>query len=196
VPKSPKRRLYEALATDTGVLKAAAIHTLARIPQAESVEDDSRRAHVDQLLAVLDRERDEYAKAEVVKALGALQHPAAVMQLIQLLDHPNYLCVVAASVLQRIGDERTIEPLIQVLRDDHRFWVPRGAAAVALGHFGPSARTALPILQEALSYRAEGDTWNDRAQEAVSDAIQHLSDPKTPRLLQGKGYLYEMWGLY
>jgi len=91
-----------------------------------------------------------------------------------------------------------VEPLIAVLQDHDKFWVPRGAAAVALGDLGEMAAAALPALREALKYDCDGagENWDLRAREAVADAIAHISDTEAVCSLKGKGYRYEMWGIH
>ena len=137
-------------------------------------------------------------RADAADALAVLGDFEAVPALVKALEHPNYVCVAAALALGRLGDSAAIQPLIAVLQDDQKFWVPRGAAAVALGMMGSTARPALDALKEALKFeKVSGDEkWDERAREAVEDAILRINDPKAESRLTGKGYRYEMWGIY
>lgn len=118
--------------------------------------------------------------------------------LIEALQDKNYLCVCAALALGQLGDSAAVGPLVGVLTDGNKFWVPRGAAAVALGALGKLAESAIPALTEALHYdqASPGETWDERAREAVADALSRIQDPSTTSSLTGKGYRYEMWGIY
>ena len=135
--------------------------------------------------------------ASAAQALGSIGSLDAVPCLIEALSGENYLSTCAAGALSEIGDKRAVEPLINVLQDKDKFWVPRGAAAVGLGNLGKLAEAAIPALQEALSYNCDQDeTWDLRAREAVEDAIQRIKDPSVESKLKGHGYRYEMWGIY
>lgn len=120
---------------------------------------------------------------------------SAIPALVQALNDPNYRCVCAALALGEIGDPRAIPHLLKVLNDKERFWVPRGAAAVALGLLGQAAAEALPALEEALTFGPD-EKWDIRAREAVEDAIGHITNPNAPCRLKGRGYRFEMWGIY
>jgi hypothetical protein len=137
-------------------------------------------------------------RATAAKALGSFGDPIAVPALVEALMDSNYVCVCAAKALAQIKHPDAIDPLIAVLEDTNKFWVPRGAAAVALGQLGEIARPALPALQRALQYDCDGvgGTWDLRARQAVEDAIMHITDPTSPCSLKGRGYRFEMWGIY
>lgn len=132
------------------------------------------------------------------KPLGTSKDPAVLAGLLQALQDPSYRCVCAALALGRIGNPRAVAPLVGVLNDRDRFWVPRGAAAVGLGFMGPAAAEALPALEAALAFptRTADETWDPRACEAVEDAILHITLPGAPCLLKRRGYRFEMWGIY
>jgi 3-hydroxyacyl-CoA dehydrogenase len=137
------------------------------------------------------------ARAPLIDALGALGEPAAIPILVENLNDGNYLCVSAARALGRMKDARAVDPLVAVLTDEHKFWVPRGAAAVALGDLGALAQSSLPALENALAYRVDGgETWDERAREAVEDSLERIQSPGSKSKLTGKGSRYEMWGIY
>ncbi|HET6933141.1 MAG TPA: HEAT repeat domain-containing protein [Candidatus Acidoferrum sp.] len=137
-------------------------------------------------------------RASAADDLGELGDPAAVPALIEALNDPNFVCVCAAMALAQLKHPDAVVPLIRVLEDTSKFWVPRGAAAVALGRMGELARVALPALNKARVYDCEHaeDKWDLRAREAVEDAILHITDPSAPCSLLGKPPRYEMWGIY
>lgn len=153
---------------------------LARLAAADA--DDSR---------TLDSER-----AAAASKLGALGDITAVPGLVRALAHPNQVCVAAALALGRLRHPDAVAPLIAVLEDDVKFWMPRGAAAVALGEMGAVARGALPVLTKALDLdtSSSNTSWDVCAREAVEDAISHLNDPNAVCVLRGKGRRYAMWG--
>ena len=137
------------------------------------------------------------ARAPLIDALGALGDPAAIPILIENLKDGNYLCVSAARALGRMKDARGVDPLVALLTDERKFWVPRGAAAVALGDLGALAQSSVPALQSALAYRTDGgETWDERAREAVEDSLERIQHPGSESKLTGKGSRYEMWGIY
>jgi HEAT repeat protein len=137
-------------------------------------------------------------RAAAAQALGALADVTAVPGLIQALSHPNQVCVAAALALGRISHADAVMPLVAVLEDENKFWMPRGAAAVALGQMGAVAQAAVPALTRALALDvlAPGTSWDVRAREAVEDALRHLSTPSAECLLKGQGQRYAMWGIH
>ncbi|HUC43012.1 MAG TPA: HEAT repeat domain-containing protein [Candidatus Sulfotelmatobacter sp.] len=137
-------------------------------------------------------------RADAAKALGALRAAEALPALIESLADPNTLCVAAALALAKLGDRAATAPLVAVLLDANKFWVPRGAAAVALGNLGRVAADAVPALETALTFvpDEENENWDGRAREAVADALRRIADPSLPTSLKGKGYRYEMWGIF
>jgi HEAT repeat protein len=169
-------------------------------PSTLPAESNARRDSVTALIEMLSSpsESTDDARASAAEALGSLGDPMAVPALIGALRDPNYLCVCAASALAQIKHPDAIPHLVAVLEDSNKFWVPRGAAAVALGQFGEGARSALPALQRARAYDCDksGETWDVRAREAVEDAIVHITDPSAQCRLKGRGYEFEMWGIY
>jgi HEAT repeat protein len=163
--------------------------------------NDSTAVFIEMLQATQGPEDSDtvlFNRATAADALGSLGDPAAVPALIEALKDSNYLSVCAAAALAKIGDFRAVDALTAVLKDTNKFWVPRGAAAVALGKLGEASIPALPALREALEYNCDtsGEKWDLRAKEAVADAIAHISDKNAVCSLMGKGYKYEMWGIY
>ncbi len=137
-------------------------------------------------------------RAKAASALGAMGDEAAVPVLIDALEDENYLCVSAALALAKIGDPRAVAPLVAVLSDSNKFWVARGAAAVALGNMGKSAESAVSALSAALKYRKiwARESWDERAREAVEDALNRIQNPGAKSMLTNRGYRFEMWGIY
>jgi HEAT repeat protein len=138
------------------------------------------------------------SRAGAADDLGALGDLVAVPALIEALSDPNFVCVCAAMALAQLKHPDAVAPLIRVLEDTTKFWVPRGAAAIALGRMGELGRAALPALTKAYENdceRAE-DKWALRAREAVEDAIRHIIDPSAPCSLLGRPPRFEMWGIY
>jgi HEAT repeat protein len=137
-------------------------------------------------------------RASAADELGALGDPAGVPALIEALSDSNYVCVCAAMALAQIKHTDAVEPLVRVLEDRSKFWVPRGGAAVALGLMGELARPALPALTKACEYdcNASGVKWDLRAREAVEDAIMHITNPSAECSLKGRAPRFEMWGIY
>jgi len=169
-------------------------------PSTLPAESNARQQSVTALIEMLSSPSDSIndPRASAAKALGSLGDPIAVPALIDALRDPNYLCVCAASALAQIKHPHAIPHLVAVLEDSNKFWVSRGAAAVALGQFGEGAGSALPALQRALAYDCDesGEKWDLRAREAVEDAIVHITDPSAPCRLKARGYRFEMWGIY
>ncbi len=135
-------------------------------------------------------------RAAAAAALGSIGGTAAVPELIRALSHPNQVCVAAALALGRIAHVDAVQPLIAVLADRDKFWMARGAAAVALGEMGAIAEPALPALEQALELdcQTSSTSWDERAREAVADAISHTRDRVTECALKGNGQRYAMWG--
>jgi HEAT repeat protein len=155
------------------------------------------RAAVPTLIGTLHQDDPDTAASAAI-ALGQIGDAQAVPDLIDGLKDSNFICTMSAIALGRIGDRRAVGPLIAVLADGDKFWVPRGGAAVALGSMGEIAREALPALKEALGYDCEnsGEKWDQRSREAVEDAIRRIEHPGSETGLRGRGYRYEMWGVY
>ncbi len=148
--------------------------------------------------SLLDDIKASSLRAEAADELGALCDPAAVPALIEALSDANYVCVCAALALAQIKHSDGVEPLVRVLEDSDKFWVPRGAAAVALGLMGELARPALTALTKACEYdcNVPGEKWDLRAREAVEDAIRHITNPSAGCSLVGRAPRFEMWGIY
>ena len=134
---------------------------------------------------------------DVQRFLTSCEPDVAVRVLISALEPEGFRAVTAALVLGRLGSERAVKPLARLLASEGRFWVERGAAAIALGELGPKAVAALPELRSALSNATKADeSWDERAREAVEDAIARIERPGTPSQLTGKGARFEMWGIW
>jgi HEAT repeat protein len=142
-------------------------------------------------------ERKEKEQANAINTLGAFKIKDAIPVLINKLQNPN-LCLSACFALSDIKDPIALKPLVEVLFDQNISWVDRGAAAVAIGNFGELAYPVLPELEKALEIEVKvGDEkWDERSRDAVIDAINKIKDPNYLSILEGKGYKYEMWGIY
>jgi HEAT repeat protein len=70
-------------------------------------------------------------RGQAASALGKLGDVVAVPALIEALKDPNYVCVCSALSLAKLKHPDAVAPLVAVLSDDDKFWVARGAAAVA-----------------------------------------------------------------
>lgn len=171
-----------------------AVHVLAqRAPNVWHGTDEERA--VGALISALQSSGGD-ERAGIVDVLGLIGTPSAIPVLIEQLADANYVCVSAALALGRMRDPRVVAPLAAVLADEQKFWVPRGAAAVALGELGALAEPGLPALERALRYPdGGGETWDERAREAVEDAIARIRTGAASSLT-GKGSRYEMWGIY
>jgi HEAT repeat protein len=191
--------LVTALASENVAISGGAAAALGAITK----RGESLSSSIPQLIRFLQQDANDdspeyYRKVEAADALGAMGDPSAVPALIGALADPNLLCVSAAMALGKLRDPRAIGPLVEVLCDTNKFWVPRGAAAVALGNMGRVAESALDALRTALGHDTtnSGENWDERAHEAVVDAIQRIQNPSAPSMLTGRGYRYEMWGMY
>ncbi|MEB3229436.1 MAG: HEAT repeat domain-containing protein [Leptolyngbyaceae bacterium] len=101
-----ERYLYDALASDSGDVRAAVIGAIAKLVQ----ENPSDRAF-QVLLNALD-DADGLIRCEAIAALGNLAHPPALPKLVALLPHPDFDTRKAAALaLMKMGDTRAIEPL-------------------------------------------------------------------------------------
>lgn len=118
----------------------------------------------------------EFVLADIIGTIGSTGHPGGLELLLPFLAHPNYLSQRAAHALGDLGDERAVMPLAEMLADENKFWVPRSAAAHALGQLGVPAREALPALYKAKSYDTKnaGEKWDERALHAVEEAIARI----------------------
>src|SRR5215468_4855980 len=74
-------------------------------------------------------------RGAAASALGVRGDPKAVPALMEVLSDDNYVCTCAVLALGRIRPPKAIDVLVAILGDRERFWVPRGAAAIALGRF-------------------------------------------------------------
>jgi len=171
-----------------------AVHVLAQ--RAPNVWDRGAEERAGAALTSALRSSNGDERAGIADVLGLIGAPSAIPALIEQLADANYVCVSAALALGRMRDPRAVAPLAGVLADEQKFWVPRGAAAVALGELGALAEPGLPALERALDYPdGRGETWDERAREAVEDAIARIRTG-APTALTGKGSRYEMWGIY
>jgi HEAT repeat protein len=87
--------------------------------------------------------------ADLLGAIGSVGGPGAFEALLPFLSHPNHLCQCAAGALGELDDPRAVQPLAYVVADKSKFWVPRSAAAGALGELAVHARCAARFVRSA-----------------------------------------------
>ena len=90
---------------------------------------------------------DEDVRIDAAKALGLLKSAADVPRLFELARHdPSpYVREWAIGAIGRIGQRKTVEPLIELLSDES--WRVRGGAVLALARIGD--QRALEPVREA-----------------------------------------------
>jgi len=194
--------LFTAALRDVSpAVQSAAADALAEIP--EHLRPIAREHACDTLIYLLNSAAPPTGPTEppdirpaMARALGRLGCREAVPHLVAALVDANTLCVHAAGALGDLRDPAAIVPLIDVMFDAQKFWVPRGNAAVVIGHMGSCASAAIPALREALTLMPNDTTWDARCTEGVEDALSHLTDDQAACLLKGRGYRFEMWGVY
>lgn len=124
---------------------------------------------------------DPLLRAEAARALGVLDNPQAVPELITALrtDPDADTSIAAAHSLGLLGDHRAVDPLLAVLADPSADPRLRGFAAEAL--IGPGERRAVPPLIAALADpSAEVRYWaafalGQLADPAALDALERLA---------------------
>lgn len=193
--------LVASLDGTTRVSTARIVRALSQVVDASPEAAAAARAAVPALIALMrscGQEPDPrdaqgtdgpmWVRAAVARALGEIGDVAAVPVLIEALAHPHHLAVRAACALGRLGSADAVAALVAVLRDGAKYWVPRGAAAAALGDLGRIAEPALPALREALAYPVTPVTWDDQARESVADAIERIEAGGPPHAQRGMRY--------
>lgn len=121
----------------------------------------SQMAKEDIRVALRNAERRELLLSQGATALGLLGDKRVAMDLVERLSDDNTVAVSASlsQAIGFIGDRRTIDPVISLLRDRKAKQIPRAFAAVALGRIGDGAR--LPwnsAIARNLNYRANFET--------------------------------------
>jgi HEAT repeat protein len=141
------------------------------------------------LLDALNKRKDSYDRATVIKAIDELGDKEAVEPLLQILvDDKEYsgIRIAAARALGKFGDARAVEPLLQILKDERENKEVRRDAAFALGTFRD--KRAVEPLINILKSRDEdiwlrvaaasslGNIGDKRAMEPLQDALKDPSD--------------------
>ncbi len=134
----------------------------------------------------------EFVLADIIGTIGSIGHSGSLELLLPFLAHPNYLSQRAAHALGDLGDARAVMPLAEVLADENKFWVPRSAAASALGQLGVLAREGLPALHKAKSYDTKnaGEKWDERALHSVEEAIARI-ESGAEHQPSARGFVFE-----
>lgn len=154
----------------------------------ERLNDDLTRGYVAVALGLLNDQtvkdalraivRDSTYRPELLKqaaiALGLLEDRTVVPDLIDMLANAKSLATQAAisTALGTIGDWRSVEPLVEMLRDESLTDTARGFAAVALGIVGD--KESLPWSSRIavdLNYRATTQTLNDPTGTAILNIL-------------------------
>jgi HEAT repeat protein len=135
----------------------------------------SSRDLVESLIGNLQSESDS-ARAEAVRALGAIDDPRAVEPLIAILkDRDDYARLFVVKALGAIDDPRVVEPLITVLEDDRDDL--RDSAAQALAAIDDPR-----VVEPLIAYCRDGHA---RFQTEVVQALAASYDPRTVDTLVG-----------
>jgi HEAT repeat protein len=179
--------LVGALRSGDNAAKSSVAAALSIIGSRQRVRGDVEKS-VSALIDFLNSSTNRFDRASAIHALGAMADKAAVpIPIEQLNDEDYYLCACAFRALGRLQDNRAVSPLIGVLTDANKSWVLREAAAVTLGDLGTLAESAIPTLTSALEFdcNASVETWNERARDAVQDALIRIRDPQAKSTIRG-----------
>jgi HEAT repeat protein len=159
--------LGAALAEDSPALRQAAVGCLVHLP-----EEGRRRA-----LALLD-DPAAPVRDEAVTLLGTLGVEAAVPRLLRELEqNPRPEVIIA---LGRIGDERALNSIVELLQDDHpitRRATERALVVEALAGF-PSSK-AIEVLGVELLHP------DPVVRLAAAEALGRIGRPEAARVLRG-----------
>ena len=101
-----KEYLYQAIASDSPVVRAAVVGAIAKVAQEEPSSE------LFDILRESLTDPDENVRCEAASALGNLSYQPAMANLIELLSHSDGESRKAAALaLMKIGDNSAIEPL-------------------------------------------------------------------------------------
>jgi HEAT repeat protein len=125
---------------------------------------------VEHLIQDLD-DMDANVRTVAEEGLVEIGEPA-VESLIQILSNENEATIArmgAARTLGRIGDERAVEPLIQLL-NEHHYWELQNASAVALGNIGDAkaVEPLISVLQDGYANEQTIEYGTDRTASIIS----------------------------
>jgi HEAT repeat protein len=115
---------------------------------------------VEPVRSALKEKDDQKLRVDAAIAAGLLRDTEAVQILVGILQDPKSSQFILGSVstaLGQIGDQRAVEPLAQILRDDKAQYpdLTRALACVALGQVGDkSDLSVLSRLSRDVNYRA------------------------------------------
>jgi HEAT repeat protein len=141
------------------------------------------------LLDALNKRKDSYSRATVIKAIEELGDKEAAEPLLQILmDDKEYsgIRIAAARALGKFGDARAVEPLLKILKDERENKEVRRDAASALGTFRDK-RAVEPLINILKSRNEDiwlrvaaasslGNIGDQRAIEPLLDSLQDPSD--------------------
>jgi HEAT repeat protein len=115
---------------------------------------------VDAIKSALKDEADRDLRVQTAMAAGLLGDPSVIVEVVKILedkDASNYELGSAALALGQIGDERAIDALVNIAKDEKKMYpdLTRALAVVALGQIGD--RRDVPTLARVatdVNYRA------------------------------------------
>jgi|GEM_PF-7012903 len=120
------------------------------------------------LLAVLQKEKDDFRLATAASILGDMKDPRAFDLLIKALDSPHKLyCIAAVDALGQLGDQRAGKP---ILEDAQLGLLTKGIAIKALGNL--KYKEAIPFILDALSSKRKYERL------LSAEALAKFGDPK------------------
>lgn len=126
------------------------------------------------------KDPDSEFRCLVSEAIFRIDPLAGVALLLPLLDDPEWVVrVEICGLLHDIGDKRTVQPLIQIMKTDPDPMV-RNTAAYALGGVGDPV--AIPALIEVLANDHECDELGHSASGCAATALDNILQTNHTRI--------------